>query len=325
MLNNKKGGSRWHGSSSKINSHINNITELAKALACIPADLTRDEWVKIAAAWKSADGDFASWDEWSRSAANYDAKDAKNVWKSLTSNGGIGPRTLFYIARQYGYVGDGKIPDQLLHMESNSHTATLDEQLAINEKKYAVARVKAESILNACSIASCDHSYLKTKRIKPCLMPWLDQWQRLVLPISDLQGNLHSLQFISPKGEKQFLSGGAVKTHFHQIWSGDQGFVICEGYATGVTLYRHYVPDYSVVVAFNAGNLKPVAEVFRKAFSDSQIVIAGDRDKSGAGQQAAEEAALAVNGKLSIPPFLQSEAGSDWNDFWVNQLGEVAA
>ncbi len=37
---------------------------------------------------------------------------------------------------------------------------------------------------------------------------------------------------------------------------------ICEGFATGASI--HEATDYPVVVAFNAGNLGPVARVLRR-------------------------------------------------------------
>ncbi len=100
MLNNRVEGSRWHGSSSNINSQTNLSIELSEALSYISADLPRDEWVKVAAAWKSAGGDFDSWDEWSSKGQSYNSKDVLSVWNSLSVEGGIGPGTLFFLALQ---------------------------------------------------------------------------------------------------------------------------------------------------------------------------------------------------------------------------------
>ncbi len=187
------------------------------------------------------------------------------------------------------------------------------------------ARKRAEELLDQCAYATADHPYLKSKRINPSLMPWLDKGNRLLLPVIDLNGVLHSLQFISGTGQKQFLTGGAIRGHFYQIWSGKRAIVICEGYATGVTLYSHYTPECSVVVAFNAGNLRPVAEVLRRANPEVNIIIAGDSDNSGTGQKAAQEAALAVGGQVSLPDFSPDVVGSDWNDHWNNQNREEVA
>lgn len=319
MMMESMGEHRWHGDLPKSHIQMDFSIEMLKALSHIPADLPRDEWIKVTAAWKAAGGDFNTWDTWSSSGSTYTPKGAKPVWNSLSVDGGIGPGTLFFLAKQYGYnsqVLTEKIFIPSIAINSNE-TSKQDGNIR--------ARKTAESLLDNCKYANAAHPYLKSKCIEPRLMPWLDRKNRLVLPVMDIAGDLHSLQFITESGQKQFLAGGAIKGHFYQIWTGNKAIVICEGYATGVTLHSHFTPDSSVIVAFNAGNLKPVAEVMRQAYPDAEMIIAGDNDKSGVGQKAANEAALAVGGRVSMPTFLDHESGSDWNDYWLNQVREVAA
>jgi len=52
--------------------------------------------------------------------------------------------------------------------------------------------------------------------------------------------------------------------------------VVCEGYATGATI--HEATGLAVIVAFDAGNLLPVARFFREKKPDWLIVIAADND-----------------------------------------------
>ncbi|MCX4192578.1 toprim domain-containing protein [Methylophaga sp. OBS1] len=319
MLMNSMGEHRCHGDLPKSGLQIDSWIEILRALSHIPADLPRDEWLKVTAAWKSAGGDFDTWNAWSSTGISYHPRDAKSVWNSLSVDGAIGLGTLFFFAKQYGYNAPTGTPNIFIPSTAINSNDTPKHEANLR------ARETAESILDDCEYATADHPYLKSKFIEPRLMPWRDKQNRLVLPVMDIAGDIHSLQFISEAGQKQFLAGGAITGHFYQIWSGNNAIVICEGYATGVTLYSHYTPDCSVVVAFNAGNLKPVAEVLRKAYPETRIIIAGDNDKSGAGQKAANEAALLVRAQVSIPTFLSHEAGSDWNDYWLNQLGEVAA
>jgi len=294
------------------------------ALNAIPANLPRDEWVKVAVSFKAAGGDFEAFDDWSSTASNYKVKDAAAVWKSISEHGGVGAGTLFYIAQQYGYKSTShptsRDTDAIREVARDRQEA---EQVA-SLLKYEAASKKAELILDACTFATANHAYLNAKQIEPRLMPWLTGKGWLVIPVMDLQGELHSLQFISPKGDKLFLSGGAIKGHFYQLWSRaspTDAIVVSEGFATAVTLSCHYVPDCSVVAAFNAGNLLPVAQVFRSAFPDATIIIAGDHDKSGVGQKAAEEAALAVGGSFTLPIFQSHESGSDFNDRWCLDNG----
>lgn len=84
--------------------------------------------------------------------------------------------------------------------------------------------------------------------------------------------------------------------------------LICEGWATGASLHEEL--GVFVMVAMDAGNLAPVAQAARRLFPDAEIIIAGDNDESGTGQAAAQNAALAVGGKVLIP----QQSGVDWND-----------
>ena len=83
--------------------------------------------------------------------------------------------------------------------------------------------------------------------------------------------------------------------------------MVAEGYATAASV--HEATGYPVAVAFDAGNLEPVAETIREKLPDCSIIIAGDNDKSGVGQEKARAAAAASGGKVVIP-----ERPSDWPD-----------
>jgi putative DNA primase/helicase len=69
------------------------------ALACIPADLPRAEWARIAAALKHELGDcgFDLFDAWSQRGQSYKAADARSTWRSLSASGGITIATLFHV------------------------------------------------------------------------------------------------------------------------------------------------------------------------------------------------------------------------------------
>lgn len=290
------------------------------ALDHIPPEIERNTWVQIAMALKSDGFDFDIFNTWSSTASNYSSKDALTVWKSLNASG-VSIGTLFHIAKQYGYIPTRRSKD-----ERNAHSVLKAQRQqkqsdVIRKKQYGQdkARQKAEVISSNCVCAPENHPYLVQKAISPQLLPLMTKNNLLVIPVMDLQGTIYSLQFISPSGDKRFLKGGAIKGHFHQLWSGSynsNSIVICEGYATGVTLYSHYTPESKVYVAFNAGNLLSVASILRKAYPNEEIIIAGDYDQSGTGQARAKEASLAVGGSFTVPVFLKGENGSDFNDRW---------
>lgn len=305
----------------------NYTTDAVNALYAIPADLPRDEWVRVGMAYQAAGGDFDTFDSWSSAANNYSLKDAQAVWRSFDANGGISAGSLFHYAKHYGYKATSQSPFNQTDIKAKQLQKLQRQQLEQEAKQrgYELAQQQSKAILDNCIHAPDNHLYLINKRIKPRLMPWMDEQGWLVIPLTDLEHTIHSLQRISPTGEKRFLTGGAKKGHSYQLWTGSESLVICEGYATGVTLYTHYTPSSSVFVAFDAGNLLPVATVLRAAYPDAEIIIAGDYDKSGTGQAKAKEAALAIGGSFTLPLFLDGEAGSDFNDRWCLDNMEVAA
>ena len=79
---------------------------------------------------------------------------------------------------------------------------------------------------------------------------------------------------------------------------------LCEGYATGASIYE--ATSYPVAVAFNTGNLLPVAQSLRARFPDSRLVLCADDDAATDGNPGltkAKEAARAVGGLLAVPDF----------------------
>jgi putative DNA primase/helicase len=77
---------------------------IQRALSHIPAQ-DRDTWLRMGMAVKSSLGEdgFGLWDTWSRTADNYNASDAKVVWRSIKPNGGISIATLFHAAKRHGF------------------------------------------------------------------------------------------------------------------------------------------------------------------------------------------------------------------------------
>ncbi|MDZ7809239.1 MAG: PriCT-2 domain-containing protein [Arhodomonas sp.] len=118
-------------------------------------------------------------------------------------------------------------------------------------------------------------------------------WKRgtVAVPLRDLDGGLHNLQFISSTGTKRFLKFGRKQGLCHVVGrlEGAAAVVVCEGYATGASL--HAASRLPVVVAFDAGNLLPVARAVRKRLPGAPLVIAGDNDAHNTHSQALFKAA----------------------------------
>ena len=144
---------------------------------------------------------------------------------------------------------------------------------------------------------------------------------RLLVPVRDADGKLWNLQHVGRDGFKQFQENGRVEGGHYAIGSLDLPgpLLIAEGYAAAATV--HEMTNMPAVVAFNAGNLAPVAQACRARYPDRSIYIAGDNDcqreaegKPNVGREKAEQAAAAVGGFALLPTFAAHDRGSDWND-----------
>ena len=141
----------------------------------------------------------------------------------------------------------------------------------------------------------------------------------LVVPVRKVTGQLAGLQFIQPDGAKRFLTGTAKRGAFHLIGTPEIGAVLAvgEGYATMASVHR--ATRWTCAVAFDAGNLLPVAEALSQAYPHCRMVLCGDDDyglKTNVGRAKATEAAARVNGVALFPVFAATgaERGTDWND-----------
>ena len=175
-------------------------------------------------------------------------------------------------------------------------------------QKHAKAAQKANYIWGQSKPVARkeNHQYLITKKIQQHSTRLYGD--ALVIPIYNESDQLVNLQFINPPGEKRFLSGGRKRGCFHILGELSERILICEGFATGASLFED--SGQRVVIAFDAGNLLPVARNIRELSPETEIIVCGDNDKSGVGQAKAREAALAIDGKILLPTI----PDTDWND-----------
>lgn len=186
----------------------------------------------------------------------------------------------------------------------------------IEEKLHAQGRRRARGLWQASRPATPEHPYLQRKGIAPfCARVYKGG---LVLPLVDLGGEVHSLQFITPDGEKRFLSGAKTRGLFCPLgsWREGQTVFLAEGFATAATI--HAASGAYVLAAFSAGNLQVVAKNLREKLPDATIVICADNDAwthRNPGIRAAEAAAEATGAHLAVPNFADvSSKPTDFND-----------
>ena len=152
----------------------------------------------------------------------------------------------------------------------------------------------------------------------------------LVIPMRDAGGKLHSLQFIAGDGTKRPVTGGNVKGCYHSIGGKPTDrLVIAEGFATAASI--HEATGWPVAVAFNAGNVGPVAVALHEKYPDLTLILAADDDHlmlGNPGMTAAKQAALAVGGFVVAPQFPADRPPktTDFNDLAaLAGLGAVRA
>ena len=121
--------------------------------------------------------------------------------------------------------------------------------------------------------APADHPYLVRKRMRPHGAR-VDGQGRLVLAVADADGKIWSLQTIDADGDKLFMPGGRKKGCMFAVGEPGERIVVAEGFATGASI--HEATGLPVAVAFDAGNLEPVAREIR-----AQAARGADRRRRG--------------------------------------------
>jgi len=183
------------------------------------------------------------------------------------------------------------------------------------------AAAKAVKLWARAGTINEKHPYLISKHISPIGAKQLRNM--LVVPLRDIDSVLHSLQFIGTDGTKRFLTDGRKRSCFATL--GDctnESLYLTEGWATGCTIYE--ATECAVIVAFDAGNLQPVAEVLRKKYPHKRLIVCADDDHktpSNPGIAKATEAALAIGGLLATPSFGDNRPAdaTDFNDLFQHK------
>ncbi|MHC1764620.1 MAG: DUF3631 domain-containing protein [Verrucomicrobiia bacterium] len=195
------------------------------------------------------------------------------------------------------------------------------ERQRAEAERQAEARATAQARLDGAKLANDSHPYIKRKgvRVHGDLRQAADG--KLLIPLRDINGVLHSLQEIDEVGNKRFLSGGKVAGTFFTVAESSGPLVVCEGYATGASIYE--TTGYSVVAAMTCGNIVAVAQAMRAKHLDREIIMAADNDAWTAGNPGvtkATEAAKTIHAKLAVPTFADLTTHlTDFNDLHQHQ------
>lgn len=231
-----------------------------------------------------------------------------------------GSQNIWYVLhlddKPFGAFGSWKTGQSCTWTASQPETMTLAERGALaarmagakrardaeQVKVHADAAARAEMLLPKTRSATNQHPYLARKRVQAYGIRLLGP--SLVIPLRDVDGKLHSLQFIGPDGRKTFLSGGRKRGCYYAIGRPVDALCIAEGYATCASIYE--ATGHATACAFDAGNLEPVARALRSKFPRLRLILCADNDAETPGNPGiryAEAAARAVRGFLAVPTF----------------------
>src|SRR5262245_61468865 len=187
---------------------------------------------------------------------------------------------------------------------------TQREREAEQLKRYDEAAERAKKLWTDADDAADDHPYLVKKGVRCYGLKC--EGERLLVQVQ-IDGLIRSLQMIDSGGEKRFLQGGQAGGGYFRIGGKAEPKstrYIAEGYATAATI--HASTSAPVFVAFNSGNLLPVAKMLRSKCPDAEIIVAADDDYRTTGNPGltkAKEEAAQIGAKVAIPAFAAAGRG----------------
>jgi putative DNA primase/helicase len=224
----------------------------------------------------------------------------------------------------------------LTQTEIDEQRRQQEEVERIRIERQAAVAIQAQKEWAKLLYADGSNPYCKRKRVQPhgCktgtyiprnsktgeLIPAYAVKNCLVVPMYDATGELMNLQYIYPAkpandyGDKRNLSGGQVKGTFFILGEEiTETILLAEGFSTAASLFED--SGFMTYISFGSGNLSITATIVRNHHPKATIIVCGDNDEHGKGQEAAQAAALVCRGKWMIPPVT-----GDFNDYINSKL-----
>lgn len=321
------------------------IDTIREALNCIPPDLPRDEWARVAMALKAELGDtgFDLFDQWSARGEKYNAADARSTWRSVKAGGAVQAGTLFHLAKEHGFTfSEVQTPAQAPDPAARAAEAKARREAAQREREAQAERQRVAALVARHKWDTAKDTgaapYLARKGVKGYGVRYA-RGGVLLVPMRDAAGELWNVQACYPQPltdkatgkpgpDKLYRAGegGRKSGLWHmlgEVQTPAQGapslvLLVAEGYATGASL--HEATGRPVAVAFDAGNLVHVARELRRLHPAALLLICADNDTAteaatgrNPGREAGGKAAQQARAALTWPDGLP-EGASDFND-----------
>ncbi len=299
------------------------IERARAALAAIPADLPRDEWVQAGMAAQAAGLDFNAFNDWSAQAGNYNARDARDTWRSFKPGKGIGAGTLFRMAAEHGHHVDK--PQQKSPSKAPSRPVAAIRRPAAGQG--------AAEVWARCEAATPMHGYCARKGLSGEPLAGLGQLPQgdplridgqsvagwLAVPAHGPDGELQSLQFIPPDTGKKLNMPRASMTGARFIVGTvepGQPVYLAEGIASAWSCWQ--ATGRAAVCCFGWGNVARVAADLRQRDASARLVLVPDVGKEADAWRIAAELGCRV---ATMP---EGEASNfDANDYAQREGGDA--
>lgn len=190
-------------------------------------------------------------------------------------------------------------------------------QAAVEQERYwRLCANRAEDIWNRAQPVF-SHPYLTRKKV-PANGLKTTVSGSLIIPLSDTNGKIWTLQFITSNGKKFYMKSGLKRGRFFMLGHPEKRILLCEGYATAATVFE--AVKSCCVACMDAKNITEVAAELKIKYPSVEFVFCADDDRyttCNTGLLHATKAAVRFKGSV-IRPFFKTEDASllptDFND-----------
>lgn len=300
------------------------------ALSFVPSNCAREVWINIGNALKREFGPAGMdvWLDWSADDASFNRKNAMQVWKSFKRL--VVPiGYVFKEAKRYGFEfekqGYQAPSAELLAQRKAEREAAEQREVAQAQQ----AKESAQAYSQRLWVQASKHGksvYLDNKGVQGEACRYLNG--AVLVPMLDYAqdpADFVGVQRILPDGAKLFPKGVAKRGSGCRLGAMHKRMaLLCEGYATGLSLRMAVQQKLPVFVTFDVGNLVTVLQLLRGKWPSTTLLVCADNDQKTKGNPGVRIARKAIKGMANVdviyPIFAVSDKqSSDFNDLHASK------
>ena len=280
------------------------------ALHAISPGLPRDEWVRVGMAAQAAGLGFDDFDAWSAQAENYEARAARDTWRSFKPDGRTGAGSLFYLAHAEGWSDKGERTARTMPTKAAGRP--------VEPRKAPRPGMGAAEVWQRLETAAVGHPYIVRKAAAGVPLDMLrvvpagdtlrimgeSMAGALAVPCLRPDGTISTVQFVAPpetaarlkakgKTDKPNLPAARVEGWFTvgELEPGGTAYV-CEGIGTAWACWK--ATGCAAVVCFGWGRVRAVTAELRQREASARLVLVPDVGKEDEAQRIARDLGAAV-------------------------------